>query len=185
MHSPEGVEAVFQGGDFSPSLADVPEGLLEVVALYVHDDDIGQGKGIVGERGREGLLFQHAAADEGLHLGVFRLNGGDPAVEVGYLPVGARRGALHADDELAGFTGLAVYGVGHDPGHDGAHKAHAHDDDDFTPLQALFLHQLLKAFEFPVVLFLLGKGKRLAGGAGGNLNLGVRAAAGAGAESRF
>ena len=119
------------------ALAAVPQGLLEVVALDVHDDHVGKAEGVVGEGGGQGLLLLDAAGDEGGHLGVLRLHGGDPAVQVGDLPEGAGRGALHADDEFVGLAGLLVDRIGDDPGHDRPDEADAHDDDDLTFFPAL------------------------------------------------
>lgn len=97
-------EALFQGGDVGVALTAVAEGLLEVIALDVHDDHIGQAQGIVGERGRQGLFLVDAAVNQGRHLGVFGLHRCDPAVHVRNLPVRSGGWTLHGDDELVGFA---------------------------------------------------------------------------------
>ena len=105
------LQALLEGGDVGVALAAVAEGLLEVIALDVHDNHVGERQGVVGEGGGEGLFLQDTAGDEGRHLGVLGLHGGDPAVEEGDLPVGARRGPLHPDDEFVGKPGGQVFKI--------------------------------------------------------------------------
>ncbi len=131
------LQAILQGGDLRMTLPAVPQGLLEVVALDIHDDHVGKGKGIVSERGDKGLFFIDAPGDKGGHLGIFRLHGGDTAVHIRDLPEGTGRGALHPDDEFVGLAGLFVDRIGDDPGHDRPDETDAHDDDDLPFFLAL------------------------------------------------
>ncbi|OPY08665.1 MAG: hypothetical protein A4E68_01079 [Syntrophaceae bacterium PtaB.Bin095] len=83
---PDDLQALLEGGDLRVALAAVSQGLLEVVALDVHDDHVGELQGVVGVGRHQGLLLLDAAGDEGGHLGVLRLHRGDAAVQVGDLP---------------------------------------------------------------------------------------------------
>ena len=120
------------------TLAAVAESFLEVVALDVHDDTVGECQRIVGKSGRQGLFPVDAAGNQRGNLRVLRLNGGNPAVQGWDLPVGARRRALHPDDELAGAAGFPVHGIGYDSSHDGADESDAHHDDDLAAFFAIF-----------------------------------------------
>jgi len=97
--------------------------------------------------------------DQGRHFRIFGLNGSKPPVQVGDFPEGPGGRPLHADDKLAGLLGIAVDGVGNHAGHDRAHKAHAHYDDDFPAQLALFGNEFLEADEFCGFIFLTGKRK--------------------------
>jgi len=156
-------QAVFEGGYVGMALAHVAQGFFQVVALHVHDDDVGKGEGVVGEGGGKGLLLENAAADHGSHFRVLGLDRGEAAVDVVDLPKGAGRGALHADNEFRGIARLLIHRVGDDTGH---------DDDDFTAEEALLVYELLEALELPGVFGRLREREGFTGGAGGNRRFG-------------
>ena len=81
--------------------AHVAEIVLEVVALDVDDDAVGELQDVAREGRDERLLLLHGALDDLVHLGVLGLDGRDAAVEDGDLPVAPRARPLAADDELA------------------------------------------------------------------------------------
>ncbi len=98
---PDHLQALFQGADGRVPFFHIAQGLFMVIALHVDHDDIGQGQGLVAEGGGQGFFLEHAALDQRFDLRVFGLDRRDAAIEIGDLPVGARRGALHADNKLA------------------------------------------------------------------------------------
>ena len=119
-----------------------------------------------------------------------RLDRGNAAVQVRDLPVGARRGPLHADDELVGLTRgnlskfggqvlkfsvfpawsviapnfRLLYGIGDDAGHDRPDEPDAHDDDNLAAFLAVLCNQLLEALEFLIVVFWFGEREGIAVG---------------------
>ena len=147
-------------------LPPIAHGLLEVVALDVHDDHVGEAEGVVGVRGGEGFLLQDAAGDHRGDLRVLRLHGGDTFIKQGDFPVGTGGCALDADDELAGLSCCFIYRIGDDPGHDGPHEAVAHDHDDFVILFAVLRCEVLEAAKFCGFILLRGEGELFAVGGG-------------------
>ena len=155
---PNDLQALLERGNLGMTLAAVAESLLEVVALDVHDDTVGERQRVVGKSGRQGLFLVDAAGNQRGNLRVLRLDGGNPAVQGWDLPVGASRRALHPDDELAGAAGFPVRGIGYDSSHDGADEADAHHDDDLAAFFAIFCSEPFEALEFGDVV--LGRGQR-------------------------
>ncbi len=152
--------------------AHVAEGVLAIVALHVDHNAVGKGKAIAVVRGDQGLLLQHAARDEFVHLRVFRLDGRLPPVEQGDFPIAPAAGPLAADDEFAG-TPRFIFGVCDDCGHDGADEPHAHHHDHFFPFSPRTFSQLPDATEFLPVICLAGKGELFAGRADRQLCTGL------------
>jgi len=146
------------------ALAAVAEGLLEVIALDVHDDHVGEAEGLVGVGGGEGLLLQDAAGDHRGDLRVLRLHGGDAFIEQRDFPVGPGGWALDADDELAGLSCCFINGISDDTGHDGAYEADTQDDDDFMALGAVVSNEGLEAQDFSSFILRSGKGELFAVG---------------------
>ena len=162
------LEALLERLDVGAALAHVAEGVLVVVALHVHDHHVGKLEHVVGVGGDQGLFVLDAALDHPRHLGVVGIHRRHPLVEVGDLPERARRGPLHADDELAGGSGLAVDRIGHHTGHDRADEAHPHDDHDLAAFFAFRGHDALKPLVLACVVLLPRQGEGLPLGADGN-----------------
>ena len=167
----DGAHGGFQGGHVGLAGFHVAQVALDVVALDVHDDAVGQGEAIAIVGGGEGFGLGDAAADEDVHLGILGFDGGFAAVEEGDFPEAAGAGALAADDEFVG-PALFIAGVGDDGGHDGADKAQAHDDDDFFAFLTGLGGKGLHAGELGGVIFAGGDGELFAGGAGGGVHKG-------------
>ena len=137
-------EGRLQRGHVGLAAAHVPELLLGVVALHVHDHAVGELEAVAVVGRRERPLLEHAARDDGVDLGVLGLDRGDALVQQPDLPVAARAGALAADHEL-GRPALGVGRVRDDGGHHGADEAQAHDDDDLHAVRARLRGQALEA----------------------------------------
>ena len=97
-----------QGDHVRRASAHVAERLLEVIALDIDHDNIGELQRLFRVGGDERLLLLGTARNEQIDLGIFGLNRRDAAIEQWNLPKAARAGALHADDELGGAPALLV-----------------------------------------------------------------------------
>ena len=71
-----GMQRLFQRFHVGAASLEVAERFLEVVALHVDDNDVGELEGVFGERGDERLFIEDAALDHGVDFGVFGLDGG-------------------------------------------------------------------------------------------------------------
>src|ERR1039458_4105303 len=141
----------FQGGHLGRTGADVAQRFLQVIALDIHHDHVGQFQGLFRVGGYQRLLVVDAAGDELLDLRVLGLDWRDAAVEQPDLPEAAGAGALDANDELRGPAFL-VRRIGHDGGHDGPDKPEADDHHDFLPGLALLGGQRAQPGEFLLIL---------------------------------
>jgi len=73
-----GMQRLFQRFHVGAASLEVAERFLEVVALHVDDNDVGELEGVFGERGDERLFIEDAALDHGVDFGVFGLDGDIP-----------------------------------------------------------------------------------------------------------
>lgn len=122
-------EGLLQGGHVGCALAAVAEPLLQIVALDVHHDDVGQTESLLRERSHEGLLLVDASCDHRSDFRILRCHRRDAPVHQRDLPVAAGAGPLHPYDELARRS-VRPGRVRHDCGHHGSYESEPHHGDD-------------------------------------------------------
>lgn len=121
-----------QGLHVRCAAAQVSDRVLDVVALHVHDHNIGELQDPLLVGCHEGLFVEDAALYDALDLGTLGLDKGPSPVKVRDLPVAAGAGALHGEHQLS-LPALQVFRIRPDCGHDRSHEPHPQNHTTSRP----------------------------------------------------